>query len=162
MKCLEERIIATYFTPVHPIYPFQPGEGPSRGLLRDCTTGCGTDWSIYSTNPDRRPARGQRQLVHGVEVHVQDPELLLLLANSRVLVWCWPTNMQLQLLHVNCKCTVIYCCCEWCEKDKPSLIQCWRRTAQNTPHYMVTWNMNYCDCDWCSCSLHCLALISVW
>ena len=28
---------------------FQPGEGPSRGLLRDCTTGCGTDGSFYST-----------------------------------------------------------------------------------------------------------------
>ena len=24
------------------------GEGPSRGLLRDCTTGCGTDGSFYS------------------------------------------------------------------------------------------------------------------
>merc|ERR1712079_495878 len=33
---------------------FQPGEGPSRGLLRDCTTGCGTDGSFYSTNRDRR------------------------------------------------------------------------------------------------------------
>ena len=31
---------------------FQPGEGPSRGLPRDCTTGCGTDGSIYSTSPD--------------------------------------------------------------------------------------------------------------
>ena len=30
---------------------FQPGEGPSRGLLRDCTTGCGTDGSICGTNP---------------------------------------------------------------------------------------------------------------
>ena len=29
---------------------FQPGKGPSRGLLRDCTTGCGTDGSFYSTN----------------------------------------------------------------------------------------------------------------
>ena len=29
---------------------FQPGEGPGRGLLRDCTTGCGTDASFYSTN----------------------------------------------------------------------------------------------------------------
>ena len=28
---------------------FQPGEGPSRGLLRDCTTGCGTDRSICGT-----------------------------------------------------------------------------------------------------------------
>ena len=28
---------------------FQQGEGPSRGLLRDCETGCGTDWSFYST-----------------------------------------------------------------------------------------------------------------
>ena len=27
---------------------FQPGEGPSRGLLRDCTTGCGTDGLFYS------------------------------------------------------------------------------------------------------------------
>ena len=31
---------------------FQPGEGPSRGLLRDCTTGCGTDGSICGTNVD--------------------------------------------------------------------------------------------------------------
>ena len=31
---------------------FQPGEGPSRGLLRDCTTGCGTDGSICGTNGD--------------------------------------------------------------------------------------------------------------
>ena len=29
---------------------FQPGEGPSRGLLRDCTTGCGTDGALHSTN----------------------------------------------------------------------------------------------------------------
>ena len=28
---------------------FQPGEGPSRGLLRDCTTGCGTDGALHST-----------------------------------------------------------------------------------------------------------------
>ena len=28
---------------------FQPGGGPSRGLLLDCTTGCGTDGSFYST-----------------------------------------------------------------------------------------------------------------
>ena len=28
---------------------FQSGEGPSRGLLRDCTTGCGTDGPFYST-----------------------------------------------------------------------------------------------------------------
>ena len=28
---------------------FQPGEGPSRGLFRDCTTGCGTDGSICGT-----------------------------------------------------------------------------------------------------------------
>ena len=26
------------------------GEGPSRGLLRECTTGCGTDGSFYSTS----------------------------------------------------------------------------------------------------------------
>ena len=26
--------------------------GPSRGLLRDCTTGCGTDGSFYSTTKD--------------------------------------------------------------------------------------------------------------
>ena len=31
---------------------FQPGEGPSRGLLRDCTTGCGTNGSFYSTKQD--------------------------------------------------------------------------------------------------------------
>ena len=31
---------------------FQPGEGPSRGLLRDCTTGCGTDGSFYSTKKE--------------------------------------------------------------------------------------------------------------
>ena len=24
--------------------------GPSRGLLRDCTTGCGTDGALHSTN----------------------------------------------------------------------------------------------------------------
>ena len=30
---------------------FQPGEGPSRGLLRDCTTGCGTDGATHSTSP---------------------------------------------------------------------------------------------------------------
>ena len=35
---------------------FQPGEGPSRGLLRDCTTGCGTDGSFYSTNKDTMDA----------------------------------------------------------------------------------------------------------
>ena len=29
----------------------QPGEGPSRGLLRDCTTGCGTDGALHSTSP---------------------------------------------------------------------------------------------------------------
>ena len=28
---------------------FQPGEGPSRGLLSDCTTGCGTDGALHST-----------------------------------------------------------------------------------------------------------------
>ena len=28
---------------------FQPGEGPSRGLLRDCATGCGTDGALDST-----------------------------------------------------------------------------------------------------------------
>ena len=31
---------------------FQPGEGPSRGLLRDCTAGCGTDGSFYSTKQE--------------------------------------------------------------------------------------------------------------
>ena len=31
---------------------FQPGEGPSRGLLCDCTTGCGTDGALHSTNQD--------------------------------------------------------------------------------------------------------------
>ena len=31
---------------------FQPGEGSSRGLLRDWTTGCGTDGSFYSSSPD--------------------------------------------------------------------------------------------------------------
>ena len=37
---------------------FQPGEGPSRGLLRDCTTGCGTDGSFYSTNSySKAPSR---------------------------------------------------------------------------------------------------------
>ena len=32
---------------------FQPGEGegPRRGLLRDCTTGCGTDGALHSTTP---------------------------------------------------------------------------------------------------------------
>ena len=30
---------------------FQPGEGPSRGLLCDCTTSCGTDGSIFGTSP---------------------------------------------------------------------------------------------------------------
>ena len=29
---------------------YNHGEGPSRGLLRDCTTGCGTDGSFYSTS----------------------------------------------------------------------------------------------------------------
>ena len=28
---------------------YNHGEGPSRGLLSDCTTGCGTDGSFYST-----------------------------------------------------------------------------------------------------------------
>ena len=45
---------------------FQSGEGPSRGLLRDCTTGCGTDGALHSTNPElghgvaaqREPERG--------------------------------------------------------------------------------------------------------
>ena len=32
---------------------FQPGEGPSRGLLRDCTTGCETDGSFYSTSGEQ-------------------------------------------------------------------------------------------------------------
>ena len=45
----------------------------------------GAHAEVGALDPDRRPARGQRQLVYGVEVHVQDPELLLLLANSRVL-----------------------------------------------------------------------------
>ena len=31
---------------------FQPGEGPSRGLFRDCTTGCGTDGALHSTTAD--------------------------------------------------------------------------------------------------------------
>ena len=29
------------------------GEGPSSGLLRDCTTGCGTDGSISGTTLDK-------------------------------------------------------------------------------------------------------------
>ena len=31
---------------------FQPGEGPSRGLLHDCTTGRGTDGTLHSTSGD--------------------------------------------------------------------------------------------------------------
>ena len=31
---------------------FQPGEGPSRGLRRDCTTGCGTDGALHSTTDE--------------------------------------------------------------------------------------------------------------
>ena len=31
---------------------FQPGEGPSRRLLRDCETYCETDGALHSTNPD--------------------------------------------------------------------------------------------------------------
>ena len=34
----------------HEIWRFQPGEGPRRDLLRDCTTGCGTDGALHSTN----------------------------------------------------------------------------------------------------------------
>ena len=34
---------------------FQPGKGPSRCLLHDCETGCGTDGSICSTTADTVP-----------------------------------------------------------------------------------------------------------
>ena len=31
---------------------YNHGEGPGRGLLRDCTTGCETDGALHSTNHD--------------------------------------------------------------------------------------------------------------
>ena len=37
-------------------FSFQPGEGPSRGLLRDCTTGCGTDGALHSTSTEGQGA----------------------------------------------------------------------------------------------------------
>ena len=43
---------------------FQPGEGPSRGLLRDCTTGCGTDGLFYSTSLGAETASQPRQDLH--------------------------------------------------------------------------------------------------
>ena len=42
---------------------FQPGEGPSRGLLRDCTSGCGTDGSICGTT---QVPQVQEQVQHQV------------------------------------------------------------------------------------------------
>ena len=53
---------------------FQPGEGPSRGLLRDYTTSCGTDGALHSTSlvsvelgrdggPGPRPPQPQPVLV---------------------------------------------------------------------------------------------------
>ena len=39
----------------------------------------GADSEVRARDADGGAASGQRQLVHGVQVHVQDPELLLLL-----------------------------------------------------------------------------------
>ena len=46
---------------------FQPGEGPSRGLLRDCTTGCGTDGALHSStqDPGAQEAEGGDQQTGG-------------------------------------------------------------------------------------------------
>ena len=46
---------------------FQPGEGPSRGLLRACTTGCGTDGALHSTSLDVARDRGVHK--RGLDVH---------------------------------------------------------------------------------------------
>ena len=42
---------------------FQPGEGPSRGLLRDCTTGCGTDGVLHSTSLGAALSRGPGRVI---------------------------------------------------------------------------------------------------
>ena len=50
---------------------FQPGEGPSRGLLCGCTTGYGTDGSICGTSPDVQTLRPLE--VDQDEAHVNVP-----------------------------------------------------------------------------------------
>ena len=42
----------------------QPGEGPSRGLLRDCTSGCGTDGPLHSTSEGGAPGAGPSRHDH--------------------------------------------------------------------------------------------------
>ena len=49
---------------------FQPGEGPSRGLLRDCTTGCGTDGSFYTTN--NNPAQDEGYHPHAASTYLTE------------------------------------------------------------------------------------------
>ena len=46
---------------------FQPGEGPRRGLLRDCTTGCGTDGALHSTKYDVVRCSAERESCPGAK-----------------------------------------------------------------------------------------------
>ena len=54
---------------------FQPGEGPSRGLLRDCTTGCGTDGSFYSTSSNGTRS-GEDTELDCDNLYFTDPDML--------------------------------------------------------------------------------------
>ena len=60
----------------------QPGEGPSRGLLRDCTTGCGTDEALHSSNLDMDR---DIQLLSGGGGQPQEADLEAVLHNILVL-----------------------------------------------------------------------------
>ena len=51
---------------------FQPGEVHSRGLLRDCTTGCGTDGSICGTTSDALQSCEDTIIVQSVMVRREE------------------------------------------------------------------------------------------
>ena len=73
---------------------FQPGEGPSRGLLRNSTTACGTDGSICGTNSDNQrpevesgagPCPMSHVVLNALTLHDLTPRF-----TSSIITWSWP------------------------------------------------------------------------
>ena len=52
---------------------YHKGQAASRGLLRDCTTGCGTDGALYSTtaNPSLTPVTGHWTTLQAWKVPIE-------------------------------------------------------------------------------------------
>ena len=76
---------------------YHKGQAASRGLLRDCTTGCGTDGALYSTtaNPSLTPVTGHWTTLQAWKVPIEIDDGCIVEAawiqlSTLPTQYCWP------------------------------------------------------------------------